>query len=56
MLKSHCNNNNEKKKKIKKKKDAITWTRTHVLSIDRPPSEPLRHGHRCKPVIKYLHI
>ena len=39
MLKSHCNNNNEKKKK-----DAVSLTRTHILRIDRPLSEPLRHG------------
>ena len=26
-----------------KKKDAVTWTRTHIHGIDRPPSEPLGH-------------
>ena len=56
MLKSDCNNNNIKKKekkgknikkkkqkKKKKKKEAITWAQTHILRIDRPLSEPLRH-------------
>ena len=45
MLKSHGNNNNEKKNE--KKKDAVTLMRTHILGIDGPPSEPLRHGDRC---------
>ena len=47
MLKSHCNNTNEKftlKKKKKKKKDAVTWMRTHILRIDGPLWETLRHG------------
>ena len=47
MLNSFCNDNNSEKKN-KKKKDAVSWTRTHILRFDRPPWGTLRHGVRCK--------
>ena len=33
---------------MEKKNIAVTCTRTHIIRINRPPSEPLRHEHRCK--------
>ena len=40
MLNSHCYNNNEKKNI---KRNAVTWTRNHILRIDKPSWDPLRH-------------
>ena len=54
MLKSHSYNNNERKKNIKKKMHSPGREPTCILRIDRPPSEPLRHGHRCKSPLKFL--